>query len=172
MSENEKTTFGATIEHKNPLPLTTRDAPPSPLTTSSQPPSNPFYNHDDGNRTSTDLKAPPTYTHDLEGQRSNADLSLAQSTLSREGDRRDDSMWPSLKTQKEKAKKDKAEKCAKSWNPITRMGKRQKLIVTAVIALVIIGAAVGIGVGVSKAVNGGVKNANGNTRPIGDNGRS
>merc|ERR1711981_1192993 len=161
MSQNEKTTFGATIEHKSPLPLATRDAPPSPLTTSSQPPSNPFYDLDGANRTSTDLKVPQSYANDLEGQRSNADLSLAQTTLSREGDRRDDSMWPSLKTQKEDAKRQKKEKCAESWNPLTRMGKRQKLIVTA-----------GIAVGVSKAVNGGVKSANGNTRPIGDNDRS
>src|SRR5690349_10249996 len=113
MSQNEKTTFGATIE---PLPLATRDAPPSPLTTSSLPQGNPFYDHDGANRTSTDLKPPPAYTHDLEGQRSAADLSLAQTTSSRPRANRDDSMWPSLKTQKEQARK---EKCAKSWNPLT-----------------------------------------------------
>lgn len=74
-------------------------------------------------------------------------------------------MWPSLKSQKAQAKKDR---CAKSWNPMAKMGRRQKMIVTAVIALLIIGAAVGIGVGVSKAVGGGVKQSNGDTRPIGE----
>jgi predicted lipoprotein with Yx(FWY)xxD motif len=81
-------------------------------------------------------------------------------------------MWPSLQSQKEKAKMAKKQKCAKSWNPMHRLGRRQKLVVAAVIALLIIGAAVGIGVGVSKAVGGGVKSATGETKPIGDNGKT
>jgi hypothetical protein len=175
MSHNEKTSFGATIEPR--IPLTTRDAPPSPLTTSSLPvhdESNPFYNHNAASRTSTELKTPTVYAHDVEGQRSHANLGLARTESSRPpgSDNRDVAMWPSLQSQKEKAKMAKKQKCAKSWNPMHRLGRRQKLVVAAVIALLIIGAAVGIGVGVSKAVGGGVKSATGENKPIGDNGKT
>lgn len=166
---NEKTTFGATIEPpRTPAQDAGRDAPPSPLTTASLPAANPFYAHDDGNRTSTDLKVPPAYTRDLEAQRSNADLSLANTKASCTSQKQHESMWPTLKSIREKAKQDKADKCAKSWNPMARMGRKQKLIVTVVIALVIIGAAVGIGVGVSIATGNGTKTGSGGNRPIGD----
>lgn len=73
-------------------------------------------------------------------------------------------MWPTKKAQKAKAKQ---QKCAKSWNPMAAWGKKQKMIASAVIALCIIGLAVGLGVGVSKAVGGGVNTMHGTTKPIG-----
>jgi hypothetical protein len=175
--ENEKTTFGATIEPSpsttpSPLPLSARDAPPTPLTASSElevPRQNPFYAISSGARTSTSLKQPPSYAQhaDLEAQRSNAELGLTNTASTSATKTKENSMWPSLKAQKTKAK---AERCKESWNPMRRwgLGRRQKMIVTAVIALLIIGAAVGIGVGVSKAVGGGVKDQHGDTRPIGE----
>jgi hypothetical protein len=181
MTENEKTTFGVTIEpqpeHLPATPTKTpslRDAPPSPLTSSSTPRrdaanSFDFYDHQDAQKTETDLKGPQSHAHDLEAQR---DLGLVQTESSRFGcKKRDESMWPSLSSQKAKKKQAKREKRAKSWNPMAGMGKRQKLIVTLIIALFIIGAAVGIGVGVSKAVGGGVTKVGGGTKPIGSNGK-
>jgi len=72
-------------------------------------------------------------------------------------------MWPSRATLKAKKRQ---EKNAKSWNPLCRLGKKQKLAAQIVIALVIVGAAVGIGVGVSRAVGGGVWTAQGQSKPI------
>jgi hypothetical protein len=185
MTENEKTTFGATIEPRpaslapsaDPYVITPTktdssliDAPPSPLSaTSSIPshkPANPFnnlYNHSDESKTTTDLKQARGNVVDLEAQR---DLSLVRTESSRPTcSNKEDSMWPSLKAQKAKAKQ---EKRAKSCNPLARMGKKQKLIATLVIAFFIIGAAVGIGVGISKAVGGGVTKVGGGTRTIGN----
>jgi hypothetical protein len=179
MTENEKMTFGATIEARpEPLALTPskapsslRDAPPSPLSATSTPrhehtdPFDPFYDNNEGAKTATDLKQAQAHTHDLEAQRS-LGLTRTESSYPPGSRKKDDSMWPSLKTQKARAKQ---QKCAKSKNPWAKMGKKQKLIATLVIALFIIGAAVGIGVGVSKAVGGGVAKVGGGTKPIGDN---
>ncbi|KIW01787.1 uncharacterized protein PV09_06959 [Verruconis gallopava] len=177
MSEDEKVTFGATVESRPaPPPLSPSkpnsmtDAPPSPLTTTSFTPAHesadpfdPPWTQGGPNRASADHKQPHITTHDLESQR---ELGLALTGSSRTGcKRKEDSMWPSLKTQKARAKQQKREK---SCNPMARMGRKQKLIATLVIALLVVGAAVGIGVGVSKAVGGGVTQVGGGTRPIGD----
>ncbi len=181
MTENEKTTFGATIEpqqeHSPATPTKTpslRDTPTSPLTSCSTPrhdAANPFdfYDHQDAQKTETDLKGPQTYAYDLEAQR---DLRLVQTESSRFGcKKRDESMWPSLSSQKAKKKQAKHELRAKSWNPMAGMGKKQKLIATLIVALFISGAAVGIGVGVSKAVGGGITKVGGGTKPIGNDGQ-
>lgn len=72
-------------------------------------------------------------------------------------------MWPSRVTLQQRAIQ---EKRAKSWNPMCRLTKKQKLAAQIIIALAIVGAAVGIGVGVSKAVHGGVWSGQGQSKPI------
>ncbi len=44
----------------------------------------------------------------------------------------------------------------RSWNPMRKLNKKQKLLVQLLIALVIVATAVGVGVGISRAVGGGV----------------
>ncbi|CAF9906172.1 MAG: hypothetical protein HETSPECPRED_006090 [Heterodermia speciosa] len=56
----------------------------------------------------------------------------------------------------------------RSFNPMRRLSKKQKLWIKLVIALAIVGAAVGLGLGIAKATGTGVwKNANAQTQ-IGD----
>jgi hypothetical protein len=77
-------------------------------------------------------------------------------------------MWP---TQREVKAKAKADKLARSrCNPIARLSKRTRVIVSVTIALTVIGAAVGIGVGISRAYGGSVWAGNGRTMPIGGSG--
>jgi hypothetical protein len=71
-------------------------------------------------------------------------------------------MWP---TAQELAEKQKAAKRAKA-NPIARLSKRNRVIVSVVIGLVVISAAVGVGVGVSRAYHGEVWAGNGMNKPI------
>jgi hypothetical protein len=176
----EKTTFGAVIVTERssspPAPTTPQphslrlqpskdpalDAPATPLSGVSTPgnePQNPFsafYTHSQA-VTETDLKPPPMYKHDIESQ-----YHLA-STKSNIETTKDCTMWPSRATLQQRAKE---EKKAKSWNPLCRLGKKQRLTAHIIIALVIVGAAVGIGVGVSRAVGGGVWSGQGQSKPI------
>jgi hypothetical protein len=179
MADPEKTTFGAVVVDRSSSPLPapetpqrhtlrlkssheTTDIPSTPLSNHSTPgnePLNPFsafYSHARV-ATETDLKPPPLYQNDLESQ-----CNLA-STKSNVEQTKDCTMWPSRATLKAKARE---EKKARSWNPLSRLGKKQKLAAHIVIALIIIGAAVGIGVGVSKAVGGGVWSGQGQSKPI------
>ncbi|QDS72667.1 hypothetical protein FKW77_002820 [Venturia effusa] len=176
----EKTTFGVTVERSSSpaAPLTpqphslrlqpSKETTKEPLTphsadsTHSTPgnePQNPFsafYTHSQA-PTETDLKPPPMYKNDVE---SNAYLASTRSNLDAT---KDCTMWPSRVTLQQRAIQ---EKRAKSWNPMCRLTKKQKLTAQIVIALAIIGAAVGIGVGVSKAVHGGVWSGTGQSKPI------
>jgi len=72
-------------------------------------------------------------------------------------------MWPSQDQLKARAKQDKR---ARLWGPMARLSKRNRFIVSVVIALAVIGAAVGIGVGVSRATNGEVWAGTGKSKPI------
>jgi hypothetical protein len=74
-------------------------------------------------------------------------------------------MWP---TQTELKARAKAEKCQRSRNPLLRLSKRNRVIVSIIIALTIIAAAVGIGVGVSRAYHGEVWAGTGKVVPIGE----
>ncbi|KAI9880272.1 MAG: hypothetical protein M1830_004391 [Pleopsidium flavum] len=95
------------------------------------------------------------YEMDLEAAHSRK--SLAQSREPKEC-----SVWPGRNT----LKKQSLLACkGNRWNPMRKLNKRQKLWAKILIALVIVGAAVGIGVGISKAVGGGVwKSANEQTQ--------
>ena len=53
------------------------------------------------------------------------------------------------------------------WNPMRKLNKRQKLWAKLLIALLIVGAAVGLGIGISKAVGGGVWKSANDQAPIG-----
>jgi hypothetical protein len=176
------TTFGAIIEQPSTPPPATLSAekaqslhlkpsretvdahptssPHSFVSTPTNDPSNPFsafYEHRPSTTEVRTLKAPDVYEHDLESQ---YQLSQTKSSI---GPTKDCTMWPSRVTLKAKAKEEKAKR---SWNPLIRLPKRQRLIAQIVIALVIVGAAVGIGVGVSRAVGGGVWSGNGQTKQI------
>ncbi|KAF2433438.1 hypothetical protein EJ08DRAFT_572647, partial [Tothia fuscella] len=179
--EKKPTTFGVTIEqpstpsqpgldsqHPTPLHLraskeTVDSSPLSAMSTHShgiREPGNPFsafYEHRPSTSGSNNLKAPPVYYHDIESQ---GHLSTTKSTISRT---QECTMWPSHTTLKAKALQEKKKK---SWNPLIRLNKRQKLTAQILIALLIIGAAVGIGVGVSRAVGGGVWSSQGQTKQI------
>jgi hypothetical protein len=186
MDPEKKTTFGATIEPPStPLPPSNlpaamdtptsqttplhlkaskeADSTSTPHSTVSTPshthdasnPFSPFYEHRPSTAHST--LAPPVYYHDVE---SLGHLSTTKSTVSRT---QECSMWPSRDALKAKALEEKKKK---SWNPLCRLNKRQKLAAQILIALVIIGAAVGIGVGVSRAVGGGVWSGNGQSKQI------
>lgn len=177
-SEKQPTTFGVTIEQSsqppttpppqksglNLIPVKESDsitAPPSAVSTPTvhtpnhTNPFSAFYEHRADS--SNNLKTPNVYQHDLESQ-----CQLSTSKISMDPGK-ECTMWPSraaLKAQK------REEKHKKSWNPLHRLGKRQKLTAQIVIALLVIGAAVGIGVGVSRAVGGGVWSGNGQSKPI------
>lgn len=57
----------------------------------------------------------------------------------------------------------------KGCSPLRKLNKKQKIWVKILIAMIIVGAAIGIGVGVSKAVGAGVwKNINSQRRIGGD----
>ena len=53
------------------------------------------------------------------------------------------------------------------WNPMRKLNKRQKLWAKLLIALLIVGAAVGLGIGISKAVGAGVWKSANEQAPIG-----
>jgi hypothetical protein len=183
MDPEKATTFGATIEQPPSTPPHTNlsagnahslhlkpskesvgthitSSPHSHLSTPTNDPSNPFsafYEHRPSSAEGQTLKAPNVYEHDVESQ-----YQLSQTKSSIEPTK-DCTMWPSRVTLQAKAKQEKAKR---SWNPLLRLNKRQKLIAQIVIALLIVGAAVGIGVGVSRAVGGGVWSGNGQTKQI------
>lgn len=78
-------------------------------------------------------------------------------------------MWPHPATVKKQHKQQKTLKRSKwnCWGRTThKMSKKQKILLQVLIALFVIGAAVGIGVGVSKAVGGGVWAGKGQTRTL------
>jgi len=95
------------------------------------------------------------YETDLEAAQSRKSLDPLRKT-------KECSVRPGRRTLKEKS----LLTCdGKRWNPMRKLNKRQKLWAKILIALVIVGAAVGIGVGISKAVGGGVwKSANEQTQ--------
>jgi hypothetical protein len=184
MDPEKKTTFGATIEqptkpstpppanlsaaetpelHLKPSKETVNTqvttSPHSFISTPTNDPGNPFsafYEHRPSTADGRNLKLPNVYQHDVESQCQLSQTKSVQPT-------QDCTMWPSRVALKAQAKQDKAKR---SWNPLVRLNKRQRLIAQILIALLIVGAAVGIGVGVSRAVGGGVWSGNGQTKQI------
>jgi hypothetical protein len=72
-------------------------------------------------------------------------------------------MWPSAS---ELHARHKREKRARTRNPLRKLNRRNRIIISVVIALTVISAAVGIGVGISRAYHGEVWAGNGKSMPI------
>ena len=108
----------------------------------------------------------PLYNHDLEsGSRiTHASVADAQpGPLSHV--HRDDKVWPCSR-QKEITLLEKQQERTRC-SPYSRLSKKQKFWVQAVVGLFIIGAFTGLGLGISKAVGGGVfKNSHDSSAPI------
>ena len=108
----------------------------------------------------------PLYNHDIESGSRITHASVADGMpgpLSHV--HKDDKMWPCSR-QKEATlleKQQERTRCA----PYSRLSKKQKFWVQAVVALIVIGAFTGLGLGISKAVGGGVfKNSHNSSAPI------
>ncbi|KAI9818106.1 MAG: hypothetical protein M1827_000731 [Pycnora praestabilis] len=85
------------------------------------------------------------------------DVEAARSMSVSEGPRKECTVWPGKQTLAQKAR---LAKKSRGCSPLRNLTKQQKLWAKILIALVIIGAAVGIGIGISRAVGGGVWKGN------------
>lgn len=187
MGLNEKGTFGAGIvtHYRLPKPLYESHGKPSFETlespcvtpaadddsspkdkydTASVHPFSPFYSHPT-TRTSFDQRASESkvniavYQHDVEsGSR------IAQST-DMPRSRKDCTVWPGS-TQK----KSLCCQQGRRWNLLKNLSRRDKLLVKTVIALLVVGAAVGLGIGIAKATGTGIWRSDNSQSPIGHEG--
>ncbi|KAH6612516.1 hypothetical protein C7974DRAFT_79725 [Boeremia exigua] len=192
--EKEPVTFGATIESKPAAPKSTSSpAPPAPssnastMTTAtadatakemdidSSNPYSAFYKHPDARRSLDNASAPQSKVHldintferDLEA---GAPLSAATtqqlpkvSVDGRVREVKECTMWPSRQAVLEKRKDHKRKKGCNLFQGLT---SKQRLWIKIIIALLVIGAAVGLGVGISRAVGGGVWAGDGKSKEI------
>ena len=141
-----------------------------------------FYSHPDlrrsldGSRSNLGKDASKTNLNinikDLEAQTplsnatSRTQMSGKSPKVSVDGRVKECTVWPSKTTLREKALLAKKHGPIKTrWN---RLSKKQRLWIKILIAMLIIGAAVGIGVGITKAVGGGVFASQGNSKQIPD----
>lgn len=101
------------------------------------------------------------YETDLEagGRLSNSNTNGLINTRTKQ----DCTVWPGQKTLKANHKLHRRKGAC---NPLRDLSKRNKIIAKVLIAMVLIGLAVGIGVGVSKAVGGGVWKDGNSSSPI------
>ena len=108
----------------------------------------------------------PLYHHDLESGSKITHASVADAAPDHPTHyHRDDKVWPCSR-QKEKTLLEK-QQSKKGCSPFSRMSKKQKFWVQAIIAVIIVGAFTGLGLGISKAVGGGVfKNSHDSSAPI------
>lgn len=190
----EPVTFGVTIEGKTDAPKSTPS--PAPLLPSSNAstmstatadatakemaidPSNPysaFYKHPDARRSLDNVSAPQSKTHleintferDLEaGVPLSAATTQQLSKVSVDGrvrEVKECTMWPSRQAVLEKRKDHKRKKGCNLFQGLT---SKQRLYIKIIIALLVIGAAVGLGVGISRAVGGGVWAGDGKSKEI------
>lgn len=193
---NEKVpvTFGVTIEAKNdaskstpsPTPLVpssnastmstaTADAAAKEIAIDSSNPYSAFYKHPEARRSIDNVSAPQSKTHleintferDLE-----AGIPLSAATTQqlpkvsvdgRVREVKDCTMWPSRQAVLEKRKDHKRKKGCNLFKGLT---SKQRLWAKIIIALLVVGAAVGLGVGISRAVGGGVWAGDGKSKEI------
>lgn len=192
--EKEPVTFGATIESNpgvsqsttSPAPLpassnastmttATADAAAKEMGIDSSNPYSAFYKHPDARRSLDNASAPQSKTHleistferDLEA---GAPLSAATtqqiSKISVDGrvrEVKECTMWPSRQAVLEKRKDHKRNRGCNLFQGLT---SKQRIWIKIVIALLVIGAAVGLGVGISRAVGGGVWAGDGKSKEI------
>jgi len=194
-TNNEKVpvTFGATIQSTpvpnsppSPAPLpassnastmttATADATAKEMAIDSSNPYSAFYKHPDARRSFDNASAPQSKTHleintferDLEA---GAPLSAATtqqlpkvSVDGRVREVKECTMWPSRQAVLEKRKVHKRQK---GCNLFQGLNTKQRLWIKIIIALLVIGAAVGLGVGISRAVGGGVWAGDGKSKEI------
>jgi len=104
----------------------------------------------------------------LTPEKSQASCSKVKLTMTCSGDDADRSMWPG---EREMKIKKKAMRKAKSKHSVcgclAGMNKKTRIWIKVLIALIVVGAAIGIGIGISKAVGGGIwQNGNTSNAPI------
>lgn len=187
----EPVTFGATIEDvpkttSSPTPLlppsnastmttATAEAAKKEMAIDSSNPYSAFYNHPDARRSLDNVSAPQSKTHleintyerDLEA---GAPLSTATtqqlpkvSVDGRVKEVKECTMWPSRQAVLEKRKDFKRNKGCNLFQGLT---SKQRIWAKILIALLVVGAAVGLGVGISRAVGGGVWAGDGKSKAI------
>ncbi|KAF3006014.1 hypothetical protein E8E13_010593 [Curvularia kusanoi] len=193
---NEKVpvTFGVTIEGSTDVPKSTPSPAPlvpssnaSTMTTAtadaaakeiaidSSNPYSAFYKHPDARRSLDGVSAPQSKTHlevstferDLEaGVPLSAATTQQLPKVSVDGrvrEVKECTMWPSRQAVLEKRKDHKRNKGCNLYKGMT---SKQRLWTKIIIALLVIGAAVGLGVGISRAVGGGVWSGDGQSKQI------
>ncbi|KAJ4380034.1 hypothetical protein N0V86_004341 [Didymella sp. IMI 355093] len=190
----EPVTFGVTIEGNtdvpkptsSPAPLlpssnastmstATADAAAKEMAVDSSNPYSAFYKHPDARRSFDNVSAPQSKTHlevntferDLE---TGVPLSAAttqqlpkNSVDGRVREVKECTMWPSRQAVLDKRKDHKRKKGCNLFQGLT---SKQRLWIKVIIALLVIGAAVGLGVGISRAVGGGVWAGDGKSKEI------
>lgn len=190
----EPVTFGVTIEGKtdvpkstpSPAPLVpssntstmstaTADATAKEMAIDSSNPYSAFYKHPDARRSIDNVSAPQskthlqinTFEHDLEaGVPLSAATTQQLPKVSVDGrvrEVKECTMWPSRQAVLEKRKDHKRKK---GCTPFQGLSSKQRLWIKIIIALLVIGAAVGLGVGISRAVGGGVWAGDGKSKEI------
>jgi hypothetical protein len=134
-----------------------------------------FYKHPDARRSLDNVSAPQskthleinTFEHDLE-----AGVPLSAATTQQLGkvsvdgrvkEVKDCTMWPSRQAVLDKRRDHKRKKGCSFFQGLT---SKQRLWAKIIIALFVVGAAVGLGVGISRAVGGGVWAGNGKSKEI------
>ena len=124
-------------------------------------PCSPFYSHPT-TRTSLDqLRCSKVYDTDLE---SGSKRFSIEPTTTGNTPMKECTVWPGQETIKQRTQDLRQSRRCRPFRGLTR---KQRIWTKAVIALVIVGAAVGVGVGISKAVGGGVWKSNNQQTQIG-----
>ena len=165
------------VPHSNASTMTTAtaEAVNKELAVDSSNPYSAFYKHPDARRSLDTDAATPTKTHldvttyerDLE---SGAPLSAATtqqlaktSVDGRVKEAKECTMWPSRQAVLDKRR---AHKRRKGCNLFKGLSSKQRLWIKIIIAMLVVGAAVGLGVGISRAVGGGVWAGDGRSKEI------
>lgn len=135
-------------------------------------PLSPFYTHPT-TRTSLDAKKSESKTYirkydsDLEACLTdvNSKPNVMSPTLTRHTTGKNCTVWPGQQALKDARRQDKMRRGG-SWNPMRNLDPKTKLWVKIVIALFVVGAAVGVGLGITKSVGGGVFKTNNTSSPV------
>jgi dihydrodipicolinate synthase/N-acetylneuraminate lyase len=192
-NEKEPVTFGVTIEGNTEVPKSTPSPAPLPplsnastMTTAtaeaakemdidSSNPYSAFYKHPDARRSFDSAGAPQSKTHleistyerDLEaGVPLSAATTQQLPKVSVDGrvkEVKECTMWPSRQAVLDKRRDHKRKKGCNLFQGLTT---KQRLWIKIIIALLVVGAAVGLGVGISRAVGGGVWAGEGKSKEI------
>jgi dihydrodipicolinate synthase/N-acetylneuraminate lyase len=192
-NEKEPVTFGVTIEGNTEVPKSTPSPAPLPplsnastMTTAtaeaakemdidSSNPYSAFYKHPDARRSFDSASAPQSKTHleistyerDLEaGVPLSAATTQQLPKVSVDGrvkEVKECTMWPSRQAVLDKRRDHKRKKGCNLFQGLTT---KQRLWIKIIIALLVVGAAVGLGVGISRAVGGGVWAGEGKSKEI------